>query len=59
MAINVSRDFQTAEPGFGGLEFDTLIPFDCAAENVERSMLPAQLGGCRAATYQITYTELW
>lgn len=24
-AINVSRDFQTAEPVFAGLEFDTLI----------------------------------
>tara|TARA_R100000789_G_C2884121_1_gene115439 strand:- start:273 stop:491 length:219 start_codon:yes stop_codon:yes gene_type:complete len=24
-AINVSRDFQTAEPVFDGLEFDTLI----------------------------------
>jgi len=28
IAINVSRDFQTAEPALVGLEFDTLIPLN-------------------------------
>tara|TARA_R110002111_G_scaffold227346_2_gene288902 strand:- start:29033 stop:29197 length:165 start_codon:yes stop_codon:yes gene_type:complete len=44
-AINVSRDFQTGEPVFGGLEFDTLIPFE-----FDGSMLPESPGECDTET---------
>lgn len=43
-AINVSRDFQTGEPGLDGLEFDTHIPLilkwqKCLKANDDKSTI--------------------